>query len=77
MAILVGSLIIAAAIFFRVNGKATFITEAEAKVADMDYRDLRRDSDFINAVQYIVENNCTVDMRVDGNYVYNAKISCN
>ena len=76
MVILIGSLIIAMAIYFRIDEKATFIPEAKAKVAGMDYSDLRKDSDFKIAVTFIIENNCTVSGYADGERIYNADISC-
>ena len=51
------------------------INVANADVAGMDYRDLRRDRDFKNAVQYIVEN-CVVRGIVDSDYLYRGDISC-
>jgi hypothetical protein len=50
--------------------------EAKAGVTGRDYIDLQRDNDFKKTVQYIIENNCTVTGHVDGEYFYNAKISC-
>ncbi len=44
-----------------VDGEAlSFVSEAYAKVAGMDYWELRRDWDFKKAVKYIVER-CSVD----------------
>ncbi|PVZ66773.1 hypothetical protein DC094_16040 [Pelagibaculum spongiae] len=39
--------------------EVTVVSQAYAEVADMDYRDSRRDRDFKKAVKYIIEN-CTV-----------------
>ena len=50
------------------------INVANAEVAGMDNRDLRRDRDFKKAVQYIVEN-CGVTGYVDGDYIYRGDIS--
>ena len=52
-AILIGSLMIALAVLFRVDGAV--ITEANAEVAGMSHKDLRRDKDFKKAVNYLVE----------------------
>ena len=51
------------------------INVANAEVAGMDNRDLRRDRDFKKAVQYIVEN-CVVTGYVDVDYLYRSDISC-
>ena len=77
MVILIGSLIIAMAIHFRIDEKSLFVSEVKAEVAGMNYNDLQRDSDFQKAVKYIVENNCKVNGYVDGKYIHNADISCN
>jgi hypothetical protein len=77
MAIITGSLIIAAAILFRVDTKSELTMEAKAEVTGRNYRDFQRDSDFRKRVQNIIENNCTVSGHVDGEYFYNAKIACN
>jgi len=74
-AILLGSLVIALAIFFRMDGASLFVEDAKADVAGMDHRDLRRDRDFKKAVKYIVEN-CSVSGYVDDDYLYNTSISC-
>ena len=54
---------------FHVGSDAQFqlVSEANAKVDGMNYRELRRDRDFKKAVRYIVSNNCTV---------YDSNISC-
>jgi len=51
------------------------INVANADVAGMDYEDLRRDRDFKNAVQYIVEN-CYVRGSTDQFQLYNSTINC-
>ena len=82
-AVLIGSCIIALAILFRLDDRLLFIAEANAEVAGMSHRDLRRDRDFKKAVIYILENNvgsivenCTVSGYVDGDYLYGTSISC-
>jgi hypothetical protein len=52
-AILIGSLMIASAVLFRVDG--AIIEEANAEVAGMNHKDLRKDKDFKKAVIYLVE----------------------
>lgn len=52
-AILIGSFMVALAVLFRVDGAV--ITEANAEVAGMSHKDLRRDKDFKKAVENIVE----------------------
>jgi hypothetical protein len=42
------------------------LNEANADVAGMSHRDLRRDRDFKKAVRYVVSGTCYVD----GGYVY-------
>ena len=51
------------------------IHHAQADVAGMSYRELRRDRDFKKAVKYIVQN-CSVSGYVDGGYLYSSNISC-
>ena len=62
-AILIGSVLIALAIWFRADAHL-FSTEAKADVAGMDAYDLMSDYDFKRAVQSIIEN-CDVDVSVD------------
>jgi hypothetical protein len=53
------------------------VSDAQAKVAGMDHRDLRRDRDFKKAVRYVVENDCSISGGyVDDGYLYGASISC-
>ena len=76
IALLLGSLLIASAIFFRIDISKPFIGSAYADVAGMNYSELRRDRDFKKAVKYIVEN---CDIRggyIDDDYLYGARISC-
>jgi hypothetical protein len=58
-AILLSSILIASAIFFRIDISKPFIGSVYADVAGMDYRELRRDRDFKKAVRYIVED-CSI-----------------
>lgn len=46
----------------------SLISPAQASVAGMDYRDLRRDRDFKKAVRYVVGNNC--QSQGVGEYIY-------
>ena len=62
-AILIGSVLIALAIWFRADAHL-FSTEAKADVAGMDAYDLMSDYDFKRVVQSIIEN-CDVDVSVD------------
>ncbi|MCH9757731.1 MAG: hypothetical protein K0U19_01320 [Proteobacteria bacterium] len=64
--ILIGSILIALAIIFRVDENVSLVPEAKAEIAGMSYWDLRTDYDFKKAVKYIVEN-CDV---------YDTEISC-
>lgn len=73
-AILIGSFAISTTFLINAGSMQPFIAEAEADVAGMDYRDLRRDRDFKKAVKYIVEN-CSVSGSVDGEDI-DASISC-
>jgi hypothetical protein len=57
------------------NGRVSLLASANAEVAGMDHRDLRRDSDFKKAVIYIVED-CDGSGYVDGDYVYSLDLSC-
>ena len=59
-AILIGSILVASAVMFRIDESLVLVSEAGAEVAGMDYTDLKSDSDFKKAVKYIVEN-CSVD----------------
>lgn len=75
-AILVGSIVIAAAILARMDDTLAYFTaEARADVAGMSYFQLRRDRDFKKAVEYIVQN-CTVSGYVEDGYLYSSDISC-
>ena len=74
-AVLLGSILIASAIFFRIDISKPLIGSVYADVAGMDYGDLRRDRDFKKAVQYIVER-CEVTGYVDDEYLHSTSISC-
>jgi hypothetical protein len=74
-AILIGSLAIASAILFRVDGTSFMLEEAKAEVAGMTYSELRRDRDFKKAVAYIVES-CSLSGYGDGASLSGVSISC-
>jgi hypothetical protein len=74
-AILIGSLAIASAILFRVDGTSFMLEEAKAEVAGMTYSELRQDRDFKKAVAYIVES-CSLSGYVAGDSLNGVSISC-
>ena len=43
------------------NNRISVVPVAQAEVAGMDYRDLRRDRDFKKAVRTVVSSSCYVD----------------
>ena len=55
-AVLLGSILIASAIFFRIDISKPFIGSAYADVAGMNYMELRNDYHFKKAVRYLVED---------------------
>jgi hypothetical protein len=74
-AVLLGSLLIASAIFFRIDISKPFIGSVYAEVGGMSYSELRRDRDFKKAVKYIVENCDVRGGYIDDDYLYGASLS--
>ena len=56
------------------RGGVSLFEEANADVAGMDHRDLRRDRDFKKAVKYIVQR-CSVTGYVEDDYLHSSDIS--
>ena len=53
--------VIAVGLWVPIVQSINLVQEAQADVAGMSYRDLRRDRDFKKAVKYVVNNSCYVD----------------
>lgn len=53
--------VIAVGLWVPIMQSINLVQEAQADVAGMSYRDLRRDRDFKKAVKYVVNNSCYVD----------------
>ena len=53
--------VIAVGLWVPIVQSINLVQEAQADVAGMSYRDLRRDRDFKKAVKYVVNNSCSVD----------------
>jgi hypothetical protein len=75
-AVLLGSLLIASAIFFRIDISKPFIGSVYAEVDGMSYSELRRDRDFRRAVEYIVEDCNISGGYISSDYLYGTSISC-